>query len=209
MSKTTVATGGIADDAVGNTKLDLTANYAFTGTISGLGLNLLSSITISDGDSVAEVPNVLSSTYKTFLMIGTGIEIDTDDNHIRFQVSTDNGSSFVSSSIYDTQGTGYNAGSATTPINQTNSAYGVIAGYGNLGSEAGESTSFELWMANPLDTTVNKMLWGHQVSQRTNGTLLDADVGMMIEQTAAYNAFRIYPSGGNFDAGTLKIYGAL
>jgi hypothetical protein len=41
VSKTTVATGGIADDAVGNTKLDLTANYAFTGTISGLGLYLM------------------------------------------------------------------------------------------------------------------------------------------------------------------------
>jgi len=199
VSKTTVASTGI----------DLSDTFAFTGTISGLGLNLLSSITISDGDSVVEVPNVLSSTYKTFLMIGTGIEIDTDDNHIRFQISTDNGSSFVSSSIYDTQGTGYNAGSAETPINQTNTAYGTIAGYGNLGSAAGETTSFELWMANPSDTTVNKMLWGHQVSQKTNGTLLDADVGMMIEQTAAYNAFRIYPSGGNFDAGTLKIYGVL
>ena len=54
-----------------------------------------------------------------------------------------------------------------------------------------------------------EFLHRHQVSQKTNGTLLDADVGMMIEQTAAYNAFKIYPSGGNFDAGTLKIYGAL
>ena len=35
MSKTTIPTNGIADDAVGNTKLDLTANYAFTGTITG------------------------------------------------------------------------------------------------------------------------------------------------------------------------------
>ena len=123
MSKTTVASTGI----------DLSDTFAFTGTVSGLGLNLLSSITISDGDSAVAVNSVLSSTYKTFLMIGTGIEIDTDDNHIRFQVSTDNGSSYVTSSIYDTQGTGYNAGSAETPINQTNSAYGVIAGYGNQG----------------------------------------------------------------------------
>ena len=30
-----ISTAKIADDAVGNTKLDLTANYAFTGTITG------------------------------------------------------------------------------------------------------------------------------------------------------------------------------
>ena len=32
-----VTTAKIADDAVGNTKLDLSANYAFTGTITGAG----------------------------------------------------------------------------------------------------------------------------------------------------------------------------
>jgi len=31
-----ISTAKIADDAVGNTKLDLTANYAFTGTITGV-----------------------------------------------------------------------------------------------------------------------------------------------------------------------------
>ena len=35
MAVTTIPTAGIADDAVGNTKLDLTANYAFTGTVTG------------------------------------------------------------------------------------------------------------------------------------------------------------------------------
>ena len=37
MSVTTIPTAGIADDAVDNTKLDLTANYAFTVTITGAG----------------------------------------------------------------------------------------------------------------------------------------------------------------------------
>jgi len=37
MSKTTIPTGGLADDAVEATKLDLTANYAFTGNVSGAG----------------------------------------------------------------------------------------------------------------------------------------------------------------------------
>jgi hypothetical protein len=38
MALTKVLTGGIADDAIGNTKLALDEDYAFTGTISGAGL---------------------------------------------------------------------------------------------------------------------------------------------------------------------------
>mgnify|MGYP003118173638 FL=1 len=37
MTVTTIPTAGIADDAVGNTKLDLSANYAFTGSVTGAG----------------------------------------------------------------------------------------------------------------------------------------------------------------------------
>jgi flagellar hook-basal body complex protein FliE len=37
MALTKVLTGGIADDAVGNTQLALDADYAFTGTVSGAG----------------------------------------------------------------------------------------------------------------------------------------------------------------------------
>ena len=38
MALTKILEGGIADDAVGNTKLDLAANYAFTGTVTGAGM---------------------------------------------------------------------------------------------------------------------------------------------------------------------------
>ena len=50
MALSTIGTNSIADDAVGNTKLDLTANYAFTGTVSGAAednLVKLASTTIS------------------------------------------------------------------------------------------------------------------------------------------------------------------
>ncbi len=37
IAETAISTAKIADDAVGNTKLDLTADYTFTGTIGGVG----------------------------------------------------------------------------------------------------------------------------------------------------------------------------
>ena len=39
MALTKILEGGIADDAVGNTKLDLSEDYTFTGTIVGAGGN--------------------------------------------------------------------------------------------------------------------------------------------------------------------------
>jgi hypothetical protein len=39
MALSKIDTNAIADDAIDNTKLDLTSNYAFTGTITGAGQN--------------------------------------------------------------------------------------------------------------------------------------------------------------------------
>tara|TARA_R110000744_G_scaffold251012_1_gene367035 strand:- start:8 stop:409 length:402 start_codon:yes stop_codon:yes gene_type:complete len=49
MALTEVLTGGIADDAIGNTKLALDADYAFTGTIRGKG-SIAHTIGDVDGD---------------------------------------------------------------------------------------------------------------------------------------------------------------
>ena len=53
MALSTIGTNSIADDAVGNTKLDLTANYAFTGTITGAGAyNLLQTQTADNSSTI-------------------------------------------------------------------------------------------------------------------------------------------------------------
>ena len=72
-------TAGIADDAVGNTKLDLTANYAFTGTITGtpLGLKeadewrLTTSFLVASGTDIAS--NLERNDTASFAQVGTGM----------------------------------------------------------------------------------------------------------------------------------------
>ena len=50
LADSSVSTAKLADDSVGNTKLDLSADFAFTGTVSGAGsLNLLQTTTIANG----------------------------------------------------------------------------------------------------------------------------------------------------------------
>ena len=53
-----ISTAKIADDAVGNTKLDLSANYAFTGTITGVG-KVLQNVT---ADTTTQV-SITSTTF--------------------------------------------------------------------------------------------------------------------------------------------------
>jgi len=72
-----VTTAKIANDAVDNTKLDLTDNYAFTGTVTGAG----GGITEADGfrlisdfsSSGAVVSNLERIDDATFSKIGTGM----------------------------------------------------------------------------------------------------------------------------------------
>ena len=63
-----IITSSIADDAVGNTKLDLSENYAFTGTVTGAGKVL--KITTSAYESVT------STSGSTFVDVTTITHID-------------------------------------------------------------------------------------------------------------------------------------
>ena len=93
MTVTTIPTAGIADDAVGNTKLDLTENYAFTGTITGTpqgmtflqGQDASSSSTVTVGSS-----SLFSSTYKIYMIQGSNIIMSGDGNnlHVRYTLSS-------------------------------------------------------------------------------------------------------------------------
>ena len=55
MALTKVLTGGIADDAIGNTKLALDADYAFTGTVTGAGVSTATSTLPSEGGAATTI----------------------------------------------------------------------------------------------------------------------------------------------------------
>ena len=96
-----ISTAKIADDAVGNTKLDLTANYAFTGTITGAGTILqvvhddelsanvtTNSTSYSDsGLSVSITPS--SSSNKILILCSHTTLNDTDSGGVELRVLRD------------------------------------------------------------------------------------------------------------------------
>ena len=109
-----ISTAKIADDAVGNTKLDLSANYAFTGTISGAGkiLQVVSassssteattstSYVASSGVTASITPSATSSKILTICSPSLRVYEDSGSNaNMRFALSRDGGSNFLYQAI--------------------------------------------------------------------------------------------------------------
>ena len=97
MSVTTIPTAGIANDAVDNTKLDLTSNYAFTGTVTGT----------DGGISQADfwlISSSISLSAKTFTVLTSWARpTDADDEYGRIGTGMTHSSgvfTFPSTGIY-------------------------------------------------------------------------------------------------------------
>ena len=112
MAVTTIPKAGIADDAVDNTKLDLSANYAFTGTITGTPNDMvkISTTTISSAVATVEFTSLDNSTYPVHVVHMQNVELVSNNKEFCCQVGTD--SAFVTTN-YRTTGVAGRAGSTT------------------------------------------------------------------------------------------------
>ena len=90
MSKTTIPTGGIADDAIGNTKLDLTANYAFTGTITGDNNNLvkIAGTEVTSSAAGVELQSCFNTTYDSYMLVVRRFVPVTNNQELQMQIMT-------------------------------------------------------------------------------------------------------------------------
>ncbi len=106
-----ITTDKIANDAVGNTKLDLSANYAFTGTVTGVasGLTKITSHTITAVNEF-NITNIFSSTYDNYRIIASGIGVLSTNGEATFRLIDSGGSNVTTN--YVNSSTGY-AGSAS------------------------------------------------------------------------------------------------
>ena len=75
-----ISTAKIADDAVGNTKLDLSANYAFTGTISGASLAGTGAFS-ARATTPTTWSTLTTDTILQFNNVSSGESFDTDTNY--------------------------------------------------------------------------------------------------------------------------------
>ena len=199
---------------------DLTDNYALTGTVTGAvstqklflikNLDASSSSTLSfvDGSSSVDLDN----TYKTYYFKFINIHPASDNVEFQWNGSTDTGSN-------------YNVTKTTTIFNNNHfendssaslsydSGADIAQGTGfsrisrNLGNGGDESTSGELWMFNPSDTTFVTQFFSRTSGYDRNNIIYDLYSAGYFNTTSAIDAVQFKMASGNIDSGRIALYG--
>ena len=197
MSKTTVASTGI----------DLSDSFAFTGTVSGAGYDLLNTVTASDDANVTFSSTYITSTYKKYIISVVDLVPASDAQHLNFLASTDNFSSDLGSyqrsiSHENNQSSGnldeVNASANMDPLQ--------ITGSGSCGSATGEGACFDFHLFNPSGSLYkNIAILGTFMDNSTSMRMIIGSAN--ITSTSAVNAVRFSMASGNIASGVFKLFG--
>ena len=169
---------------------------------------MLATTTVSTAVSEVVFNNTyFTSTYRDYVLSASQLDVDTDSARVYMQISSDNASSYKTGSsykygTYGVENTGGNIAQSGT------SAYFEITSTPTSDADA-RTTSFRLYIINPLDTSTYfswyNLGFSHTTADRSNGFFgggyFNASAG------DAFNAIRIYASSGNIDQGVFKLYG--
>ena len=141
-----VTSAKIATNAVGSDAVDLTASYAFTGTVSGTGMNLLLDATISSAVSEYDISSTyINSTYDAYYL--DAVFHPSSDDTILYMRPIVGGSVVTSGISYSTYGieNGLVFGDNTAFIRQSRSP---------VGNADGESITISGHLQNVNSTTI-------------------------------------------------------
>ena len=216
MAVTTIPTAGIADDAVGNTKLDLTENYAFTGTVTG-----------ATAGAYEVINSSTSTSTSTFEVTG----FDNGNNHFLIaaylQPLTANGSNHLMCQFGNDSGY-YSVGHSVVAEMYAKSDGGDLNYYNNSGANdgsklqmtqnsfAGSSANpaecyglFYIYTANPYQASVHKHLAGHGIYNHTGVYSMRPAYSGTYGSNTQFKKAKIFLNSGENLKGTVTLYGSL
>ena len=178
------------------------SNY-IGGAIKGQGWAKVAQITASDGDSALDFEDVFTSNYKRYVITGTDCRPSTADKHLYFQYRDASGlnTGTYNSTYWIAYANGYSGS-----IQSDDAAIPLVLGsVGTINNEAGHFVSF----LDPISTNTPKFLSYRSIQQHSGGVKATG----YITGAVAYNdatvmtGIKWYWSSGNWESGTIKIYG--
>ena len=191
----------------------LSAITALPASISGGGLNLISTQTASSSATI-DFTSGIDSTYKEYIFKFINIHPATNNAYLTFQASTDSGSN-------------YNTTCTSTAFNCYQNEAGNSTSLGYNGSrDVAQSTSFvpiqidgvsnnddgssvaTLHLFDPSNTTFVKhfMCTDQKMGQTAGYSFNDFTAGYF-NTASAIDAIQFKFSSGNIDSGVIKLYG--
>jgi hypothetical protein len=195
--------------------MDLTANYAFTGTNSVVGIDYaekkLATQTASSSGTL-QFTSSIDSTYNIYKF--RFINMHPSDNEVYFQMnlSTDGGSNYnVTKTTTVFIGFHKEDDSSTALQYQTGDDLAQSTSFQRLtvlvGNGNDESTSGELFLFNPSSTTFVKHFLCTSNDYERNDASSNTRVAGYANTTSAIDAIQFKMSSGNIDSGTIEMYG--
>ena len=157
------------------------------------GLDPLLEVTVGAQTNV-DVKDIITAAHDIYIFEWLSWVGDTDSsNFVRARVSTDNGSTFISTSTYKF------GASLTTQY--------TIDGQSGLGSAAGEGSSFQMLLFDPLNSAMRTRITLKGCQTKSNGDQIGFNFAHEHTGLIAVNAIRFFNALGNFESGTLRVYG--
>ena len=201
---------------------DLTDNYAFTGTTTGVTdtnqLVLIKTLTASSSDDLTFVNGassvVLDATYKTYLFKFINIHPGTDNVAFTFN-GRDGGSSYDATKTTTVFEAGHDEAESYSATLAYDGDADIAQGTGfmrlarGVSSDNDHGVNGELFLFSPSSTTFVKHFQARTSANDRNNFEYDSYTAGYFNVTAAIDAIQFKFASGNIGSGTIKLYGIL
>jgi hypothetical protein len=195
--------------------MDLTANYAFTGTNSVSTIDYaekkLATVTASSSATL-QFTSSIDSTYNIYKFRFVNIHPGTDNPTFKFQCSTDGGSNYNTSLTSTVFIAKHNEDDSNTQLvyrsgqDQANgTSFQTISE--EDGADNDQNLGGELFLFDPSDTTFVKHFTSRVSTTHSGDRATDIFAAGYFNTTSAINAIQFKFSSGNIDSGTIEMYG--
>ena len=175
-----------------------------SGMTSAPGLSTGSLVLISNtalsSAGYLDINDVFSSTYANYRIIGSGLNMATDNTYSMFKLKNSSG---VEGSSYWWAGVGQrDSGSAVDDGDTDTGHWRIITN----AASTGQATNFDMTVYRPqasLYTSYTCVAGG----RRSGGGAQNLVTGGYQNTTTSYTGFRILLGAGNISAGNISVYG--
>ena len=174
--------------------------------IGGGGLVHLQTTNISSGTANVQFTSNINSDHNAYFFILSDVHPATDAQPFEMTVSTDGGSSYVSTN-YGFGHKGNTAGGSELSHAATNDSVFDMSSQ-NVGNAADESISVQVYLHKPSGTDGHKLISGTStVVDNSNTVSSTVFGGMNYSTTSAITAVKFAFGSGNIDRGNFTMFG--
>jgi len=179
-------------------------------TRSGRGMVHLGTTTAAGGEANIDFDNIFSTTYDRYYFYLTNCRPATDDKNLEFHWKESDGTVNSSATNYykgyrKMDSNGSSGSGFSNAQNNANIMY-------NVGSDNDETGHLYAWCDNPATANLGKALRFRSIHQRSSVEGRDEMTrfmtgAIMVDTTTAYTSCRFVWDSGNWEEGTISIYG--